>query len=238
MSNHNNGLQDGYAYTIHLYDGRRIVYAVYHHCAASGRHYFVKGEKIYPIEKVFRHSMQGVAVREDMPPQVLTETYRGLRIEVTLTSVVPYNLISHIPEDILNNIEKGLKNNMTSGSFADDHTGDMVKPTDSSSEIYTTFSGSWRIVELSFKLISRIIRWWNDGHKAEEFNCALFARYFGKESGPEYYNRWVGHCKENLLDMFGTFLSDNEDGQKFCDMIMEQVVKYESRIKSDNDGQE
>ena len=229
MSNHNDSLQEGLGYTIHLFDGRRILYAVYHHCAASGQHYFAKGDKVYPIESVFRHSMQGVVVREDMPPLVLTGTYFGHRIEVTFTSIIPYNLFTQVPDDVLDSVGKDLKKNMVSGTFSDDHTGDMVTPADGSGDVYTTFAGSWRIVELQFELMSRIAMWWNNGYSAGEFDCASFIRHFGEKTGRKYYDRWVNHCKENLLDMFGTLVSEQEDGQLFCDMVMQQVELYEKR---------
>ena len=56
---------------------------------------------------------------------------------------------------------------------------------------------------------------WRDGIIREFVEC-------------EYHDRWVNHCKENLLDMFGTFVSDYEAGQLFCNMIMEQVEQYEN----------
>lgn len=52
-------LQDGMAYTIILSDNTRITDAVFHYCALFGKHYFSKGASLYPIEKVYSHSLTG-----------------------------------------------------------------------------------------------------------------------------------------------------------------------------------
>lgn len=52
-------LQDGMAYTIILNDNTRIEDAVFHHCALLGNHYFARGASVYPIEKIYSHSMKG-----------------------------------------------------------------------------------------------------------------------------------------------------------------------------------
>ena len=106
MSNHNDSLQEGLGYTIHLFDGRRILYAVYHHCAASGQHYFAKGDKVYPIESVFRHSMQGVVVREDMPrwcspAHTSAIGSRSLYLDHTVQS-----FYCRFPDDVLDSVGK------------------------------------------------------------------------------------------------------------------------------------
>lgn len=52
-------LEDGMAYTIILHDDSRITDAVFHYCYLTGQHYFAVGAGIYPIEKVYSHSMRG-----------------------------------------------------------------------------------------------------------------------------------------------------------------------------------
>lgn len=52
-------LQDGMAYTIILNDNTRITDATFHYCALLGNHYFTKGVSVYPIEKVYSHSLTG-----------------------------------------------------------------------------------------------------------------------------------------------------------------------------------
>lgn len=235
MKNANNTpiLQDGVSYTIHLIDGRRISNALYNHCAASGQHYFSKGNEVYPLEDVLTHSMLGHDIPEDMPPQVLTGDYCGHLIEVTFTSVVPYCKLSQIPDEVYDYLMEDLKESVTSGVFPDEEKGggeigDEVYPDTGSNGIHATFEGSWRVVELPYNLMSRILMWWNNGYTSRSFDRELFVRNFGEEAGTEYHARWLER-KENLLDMFGCFVGDHEAGQKFCDMIAEQVCKYEQR---------
>ena len=52
-------LEDGMVYTIILHDGSRITDAVFHYCHLTGQHYFAVGAGIYPLEKVYSHSMRG-----------------------------------------------------------------------------------------------------------------------------------------------------------------------------------
>lgn len=239
MKNANNTpiLQDGVSYTIHLVDGRRISNALYNHCAASGQHYFSKGDEVYPLEDVLTHSMLGHDISEDMPPQVLTDTYCGHLIEVTFTSVVPYCKLTQIPDDVYDYLNEDLKGNVTSGVFPDEEKGggkvrDLVYLADQGKEIVASFEGSWRVVELPYNLMSRILMWWNNGCHAEELDCELFVSYFGREAGEAYYDRWISHYKKNLLDMFGCFVSDHEAGQKFCNMVMAQVEQYEKEVEN------
>lgn len=58
-------LQEGMAYSIHLRDGRKIAGAIYYACVASGRHYFSKGNELYPIEEVMSHSLLGHNVSDN-----------------------------------------------------------------------------------------------------------------------------------------------------------------------------
>lgn len=70
-------LQDGMAYTILLSDNTCITDAVFHFCALLGKHYFTKGASVYPIEKVYSHSLTGhiPPVSESVPlVQTLSET--------------------------------------------------------------------------------------------------------------------------------------------------------------------
>lgn len=235
-ANHKPVLQDGVSYTIRLIDGRRIANALYNHCAASGQHYFSKGGEVFPLEEVLTHSMLGHDIPEDMPPQILTDTYCGHPIEVTFTSVVPHCTLTQIPDDVFDCIMEDLKENVTSGVFPDKEKGggeigDEVYPETGGNGIYATFEGSWRVVELPYNLMSRILMWWNNHYTPGSFSQELFARHFGKEAGVEYHQQWLG-CKDNLLDMFGRFVGDHNAGQKFCNMVMAEVEEYEKEVEN------
>lgn len=236
MSNHSDTPQDGLAYTIHLLDGTKISHAVYHHCAASSQHYYAKGDQVFPVEEVFRHSMHGIEIPEDMPPQVLTDTYCGHRIEVTFTSVVPYCTLTQIPDDVLDCLMEDLKDNVTSGTFSHEQTGDTIHPDNGDKSIYATFEGSWRVVQLPYDIMYRIVRWWWTVYdRPTVFDRAMFDRYFGPEAGGLYHDSWVNVWKGDLLDMFGCFINDPQAGQTFCNMIMQQVEQFEKEVKDEKE---
>lgn len=224
-------LVDGRAYKIHLKINAREIYnAVYHHCTLTGKHYFAKGNDIYPLEDVMSHSLKGYEVTSDTSPQIFTDYYCGHLIEVTLTSVIPVNIIQQIPDSVYDTVMELLKENVTEGKFTEKDTGDnLYIPGEGGcddDEVYTVCAGSWRIIELDFHLVSRLVMWWNNGYSKKLFNRDLFIRHFGEKAGAKYYVEWLDR-KENLIDMFGCFVSEHEDGQIFCNMIMEQVRQYE-----------
>ena len=55
-------LQEGTVYKIILDDGRKVHGVIYHACVASGKSYFAKGDKTYPSERVWNHSITGKTV--------------------------------------------------------------------------------------------------------------------------------------------------------------------------------
>ena len=67
-------LKDGMAYTIILNDNTRITDAVFHNCALFSDHYFTRGVSIYPIEKVYSHSLNGCNVPAKTEPIALKQT--------------------------------------------------------------------------------------------------------------------------------------------------------------------
>lgn len=67
-------LKDGMAYTIILNDNTRITNAIFHYCTLSGDHYFARGVGIYPIEKVYSHSLIGCSVPAKTEPIALKQT--------------------------------------------------------------------------------------------------------------------------------------------------------------------
>lgn len=224
-------LVDGRAYKIHLKINAREIYnAVYRHCTLTGKHYFVKGDETFLLEDVMCHSLKSHEASTDTSPQIFTDYYCSHLIKVTFTSVIPANTLQQIPDSVYDNIMEALKENVSEGKFTEEETGDnLYMPGEDSSddnEVYTVCAGSWRIVELDFHLISRLVMWWNNSYSKKLFNYDLFIRYFGETAGTEYYVEWLDR-KENLIDMFGCFVSEHEDGQIFCNMLMEQIEEYE-----------
>lgn len=221
-------LEEGLAYTIHLKSSGITIYnAIYHHCALSGKHYFAKGNEIYPVEDVYSHSAQGHKLKEIR--QNLTGYIYGHLIQVTLTSVIPENKLSQIPDSVYDWIVDHLELNCIEGTFTEEQTGDTIYiPSEDNkyrTEVYTVVAGSWRIIQLDYTIICRLIMWWNNHYKQEDLALEYFITYFGAEMGTHYYTQWVA-CKHNLIDMLGMFTHKQEDGQIFCNMLMEYIQQF------------
>ncbi|MCF2595002.1 hypothetical protein I6E11_14680, partial [Bacteroides caecigallinarum] len=44
--------------------------------------------------------------------------------------------------------------------------------------------------------------------------------------GAHFHDKWVHYYNKNLLMMAAYFRGEEENGQKFCDMITRQVERY------------
>jgi hypothetical protein len=95
----------------------------------------------------------------------------------------------------------------------------------------------WKLIimneqtELNHCLLCRIARWQYNRYSEESLTQEVFIKYFGGNFGTHFYSKWVDTYKFNLLEMAAYFGHDIENGQKFCDMLMEQIIKYEKRDK-------
>ena len=54
----------------------------------------------------------------------------------------------------------------------------------------------------------------------------LFQETFGQVPGAHFHDKWVHYYNRNLLMMAAYFRGEEENGQKFCDMITRQVERY------------
>jgi hypothetical protein len=84
--------------------------------------------------------------------------------------------------------------------------------------------------ELKHELIWRIVLWEYNRDMDETLTEELFIRYFGKCDGSHFYSKWK-YYDYSFMKMTGYFGISAGNGQKFCDMVMEQVIKYEQRQK-------
>lgn len=90
-------LQEGMAYSLRMKDGRKICNVIYYACVASGKPYFGKGNKIYPVEDVHSHSLLGHNVPDNYqepdhsdPDDLVITDDDGDTIDIQLTpSVTP-----------------------------------------------------------------------------------------------------------------------------------------------------
>lgn len=222
-------LEDGQSYTFYLKNGRKIYRAEYHHCTLSGKHYFAKGDDIYPIEDVMKYSMKACETIDEMPPQILTDDYCGHLIEVTFTSVIPHCELDQIPDSVYDCIMEELKENVTEGIFKEEDTGDSLSDSDENEQEYTVTAGSWRVIQIDHRFMLRIARWVRNFGYEERLTKELFAETYGSVMGDHYHEKWESVFRHDLIKMIA-YLDDRKDGQKFCDMIYRQMIAYENRI--------
>jgi hypothetical protein len=83
---------------------------------------------------------------------------------------------------------------------------------------------------ISHTLMWRIVLWEHNRDMNETLTEEVFIRHFGKCDGSHFYSKWKYYdC--NFMKMVGYFGISTTNGQKFCDMVMEQMKKYEQRQK-------
>lgn len=159
-----------------------------------------------------------------MNSQKLTTHFNNNKVEVTLN--LPSGCdktYSSVPDTISDIFCEEIECEELSGTFQNE-ADDELNYGGEGFEL----SGSWRVLELPYELIYRLVMWRNNHFTPSDFTLELFIKNFGEMAGNEYYLKWLDQ-KGDLLDMFGCFVSDPEDGQTFCNMVMEQIEKYEKQ---------
>jgi hypothetical protein len=84
---------------------------------------------------------------------------------------------------------------------------------------------------ISHALLWRIVLWEYNRGIDERLTEELFIRYFGQCDGSHFYSKWK-HYDYNFMKMIGYFGSSTDNGQKFCNMVAEQINQYEKRINA------
>lgn len=166
-----------------------------------------------------------------MPTQKLTTNFLGCKIEVTIETPsgcdktytsVPFS----ISDDFTERIECG-SNQGTFTELPDDELD--------TEGIGYDLSGSWRIIVIDYEKICRVLSWEYNFSQTENLNEEIFVRYFGGVMGRHYYNKWKDVYRYNLHDMLVYFGDSRSEGQLFCDMLAEQMLKYEQRKSASTD---
>ena len=164
-----------------------------------------------------------------MKIQRLTTHFFGYKVEVTLN--LPEGCdkrYTSVPFSISDNFSQGIEGGSRSGKFEnlpDDELCTIGKGFD--------LSGSWRIIEIDYEKISRVLSWDYNFAPAEALSEELFIRHFGGTMGRHYYEKWTLVYNHDLRQMMAYFGNNLREGQRFCDMIDEQVHKYEQRQKQE-----
>lgn len=159
----------------------------------------------------------------------LRTNYIGFPVEVSLEPPTGCNAPDNsIPSSVMDLFCEEIEAGKYSGTFSDMPDDEMRF---GSGQGYTR-SGSWRVIELDFEKISRILAWERHCAQDEQLSPELFIRYYGQVLGQHYYEKWL-HINRNLHDMLAYFDFNAPEGQILCDMIMEQMHKFEARKRGE-----
>jgi len=146
---------------------------------------------------------------------------------LVITEILPEVKLEFIPDEVKEGIFQLIQDNVMEGSFS--HEDSKMPFKKGEDTIWISFNATWRIIELNHNLMWRIILWQSNHYTNEGLTEELFIKFFGKPDGCHFYKKWMFTYKRNLMDMFGYFGMEYDKGQKFCDMLMQQVLKYELR---------
>ncbi|BBL00433.1 hypothetical protein A3BBH6_06690 [Alistipes onderdonkii subsp. vulgaris] len=164
-----------------------------------------------------------------MKTQRLTTYFFGHKVEVTLKVPderdKPY---TSIPSSITNDFSEHIECGDRHGTFENLPDDELNKR-----GLGFALSGSWRIVEIDYEKISRVLAWDYNFAPDEALTEELFIRYFSGVMGRHYYEKWSLVYAHDLRRMLAYFGNDLREGQRFCDMVAEQVAKYEQRQKQE-----
>lgn len=143
---------------------------------------------------------------------VLIEKYIGHQLEVSFYQTPNDKNLKFIPDDVKEIILDQLSDK-EQGEFGNSNTG---------------FEGTWRIIKLSHSLLHRVsMLMYNFYQHSLELKETDFIKWFGEFDGTNLFERWVNYYKCDFLRMVTHFGPSGYKGQIFCDMVMDQLIKYE-----------
>lgn len=94
------------------------------------------------------------------------------------------------------------------------------------------YAGMWHLVP-DYRQLLRIFRWWYNYDLAEALTLEVFEETYGKRMGEHYHDKWTLYDR-SVSKMIGYFGTNITAGQKFLDMVMDAVARYERRTNSDH----
>ena len=89
-------------------------------------------------------------------------------------------------------------------------------------------------MRLNYNDILLLAIWEYNRRQDEDLTLELFQETFGQVPGAHFHDKWVHYFHDkwvhyynkNLLMMAAYFRGEEENGQKFCDMVTRQVERY------------
>lgn len=149
--------------------------------------------------------------------QVIIDSFLQHPIEVSFIALRDHEPLQFIPdcvkEEILNQLSDSDK-----GDFTAEQTGG--------------FAGKWRTIKLGHNILHRLAMWIFQVYPEDmKLTEADFIKWFGEFDGKNLFKRWTNYYKCDFMRMITHFGPSGEKGQIFCDMVMEQINKYETKNK-------
>lgn len=93
------------------------------------------------------------------------------------------------------------------------------------------YAGTWQVIP-DYRQFLRIFSWWYNYGFTEALTLQSFEEAFGKRMGGHYWEKWRLY-ERSIAKMIGYFGTNVSEGQKFLDMVMDAVARYEQREKAD-----
>ena len=154
-----------------------------------------------------------------MNTQKLTTCFFGHRVEVTLVTADDSDkCYASVPNSVVDHFSERMECGERSGSFENLPDNELNSGADG-----LVLSGHWRIIEIDYRKIVRILTWKGECASHEALSEESFVRYFGNAAGGRYYKKWENQFRFDLCRMLASFEGKDSDGQRFCDMIAEEV---------------
>lgn len=93
------------------------------------------------------------------------------------------------------------------------------------------YVGTWRVIP-DYRQFMRIHRWWYNYGLSEALTLQSFEETYGKRMGGHYWEKWCLY-ERSIAKMIGYFGPNMREGQKFLDLVMDAVARYEQREKAE-----
>ncbi|MFR9619295.1 MAG: hypothetical protein SNI12_07275 [Rikenellaceae bacterium] len=85
-------------------------------------------------------------------------------------------------------------------------------------------------ITIDHTYLLRIAYYSSSHYPHEAISEEMFNVTFGCVMGAHYFEKWQHVAKFDILKMVVYFGIDTAEGQKFADLLAEQIEKYETRI--------
>lgn len=93
------------------------------------------------------------------------------------------------------------------------------------------YAGTWQVIP-DYRQFMRIFRWWYNYGLTEALTQQSFEEAYGKRMGEHYWEKWCLY-ERSIAKMVGYFGTNVKEGQKFLDLVMDAVARYEQREKAE-----